>query len=301
MKKSWIAFCFALLLLCAARPALAQKSSYTFGVFWNAGARLNTSYSMMSKDIAKAFSLSQGIQLSNLFYSDLDKFYEDIAMRKLDFIYANTEDDFLMGIMYGYKPFATFSLFGKDKASHCLYVLNDSGIDTAAALAGKKIVTYPHQTAYSQLRKLLNAPPEKHFASVTTSTDAYAMVDALTTGAADAMFIVETNIDFFEQVNPGPIKKIKRIACSESLHFMPIMTAPEVPADMLDRFEDFYMNMYKDETLKKYLPFLKQVDLKVFRVSDQDYEPFFQLYEDALAQKWDKDHETWLASSTPLE
>lgn len=301
MKNARIAVIAVLLLACAGQGARAQKHSFTFGVLWNAGARMNTSYSMMSKDIAKAFSLSQGIQLSNIYYSELERFHDDIAMRKLDFIYANTEDDFLMGIMYGYKPLATFSIFGKDRAAHCLYVRGDSGIEDLAALAGKRIVTYPHLTSYSLLRKLLNAAPEQTFSALFTGSDAYAMLDTLVSGNADALFLVETNIDFFKQVNPGPVKQIKKIACSEPMHFMPMMAAPEVPADMLDRFDAFYQDLFKNESLKKYRPFLQQVDLKVFRVTDKDYEPFMALYEYSLEQNWDKNHEAWLASGKSVD
>jgi ABC-type phosphate/phosphonate transport system substrate-binding protein len=301
MKKTQLAFFAVLILLATAVTAHAEKGCYTFGVFWNAGSKLNTSYSIMAKDLTKAFSLSEKIQMSNIYYRNLESFHDDIGTRKLDFVYANTEDDFLLATIYGYKPFATLSIFGKEKASTCLYVKKDSPITSLDGLAGKKLVTYPHLTAYTLLRKLLQAPPEKTFAEMKTTTDAYASVDALVSGTADAIFLVETNTNFFEQVNPGPVKNIRKLACAEPQYFMPLMASPEVADPIMKRMEKFYVSLNTNEVLDKYKPLMKQVGLKVIPVTEADYQSFFELYEFAMAQSWDKDYETWIASSHELK
>jgi len=301
MKKTHVAFFAVMILIAAALPVRTEKNCYTFGVFWDAGTKLNTSYSIMTKDLMKAFSQSEKIQMSNIYYNNIESFHEDIGIRKLDFVYANTEDDFLLANIYGYKPFATLSIFGKEKVSQCLYVKKDSPITGLDGLAGKKLLTYPHLTAYTLLRKLLQAPPEKTFSEMSTTTDAYASVDALVSGAADAIFLVETNINFFEQVNPAPIKNIRKLACAEPLYFMPLMVSPEVTDPIVKRMVSFYVNLGSNAVLDKYRPLMKQVDFKVISVTEADYKSFFDLYEFALAQGWDKDFEAWLASAKPLK
>jgi ABC-type phosphate/phosphonate transport system substrate-binding protein len=301
MKKTLVALSAVLILLGSAVPAHAEKQSYTFGVFWNAGDKLNTSYIIIAKDLTKAFSQSENIQLSNLYYSNLESFHDDIGTRKLDFIYANTEDDFLLATIYGYKPFATLSIFGKEKSSHCLYVKKDSPITGLDGLAGKKLITYPHQVAYTLLRKLLQSPPEKTFSAMTTSTDAYAMVGALAAGAVDAILLVETNIDYFELVNPGPVKEIRKLACAEPQYFMPLMVSPEVSDEMLKRMETFYVNLLNNKALDKYRPLMKQINFKVIPVTEANYAQFFTLYEFAMAQGWDKDFEAWIATAQPVK
>lgn len=301
MKKTLIALYAALLLVAAAAPVRAEKQGYSFGVYWDAGSKLNTNFSIIAKDITKAFSKTEKVQLSNLYYNNLDSFLDDIGTRKLDFIYANTEDDFLLATIYGYKPFAAISLFGKDKAGYCLYVKKDGPIADVNGLAGKKIVTYPQLTAYAMLRKLINAAPEKTFGGLSTTTDAFASADALVSGAADAVFLLETNVDYFDQVNPGTSGAMRKLACAEPLNFMPLMASPEVSADMLKRTETFYSNLHNNEVLVKYRPLIKQIGFKIIPVSEADYKSFFDLYESSMSQGWDKDFETWMATAKQLK
>jgi ABC-type phosphate/phosphonate transport system substrate-binding protein len=302
MKKTHVViFAFIILLLAGAVIVRAEKNSYMFGVYWDAGTKLNTSYGIMAKDLTKAFSQTEKIQMTNVYYKNLDSFHDDIGTRKLDFVYTNTEDDFLHATIYGYKPFATLSIFGKEKASYCLYVRNDSPITSLAGLDGKKLVTYPHMTAYILLRKLLQAPPETTFGEMTTTSDAFASVDALTSGSADAIFLLETNVDYFKQVNPAPVKKIKLLACAEPQYFMPLMVSPDVTEQMMKRMQTFFVGLNTNIVLKKYRPLMKQVRLKVIYVGEADYEPFFNLIESSMAQGWDKDFDTWIASAHELK
>lgn len=283
----------ALLLVSSTLPVRADSQTYTFGVFWDQNEKQTASYNTLSKDIAKAVNQNGGIRLSNIFYSKQAQFHEDITLRKVDFIYANSEEDFLLAIMYGYRPFSSISIFGKEKASHCLYVGKDSDIKDVKGLAGKSILTYPYQNAYSLLRQLIQAPPETTFSSMQPNTDAYKAVSALADGQVDAIFLVETNIDFFEQVNPGPVKKIRMLACAAPLPFMPMMASPAVSDEVLAQMEFFYGQIYTNENLAKYRPFFKQVEFKVFPVTEADYKPFFDLYEYTLTQGWDRDYEKW--------
>jgi ABC-type phosphate/phosphonate transport system substrate-binding protein len=301
MKKMCMAFFAVMILLAATVSARAEKNGYTFGVFWNAGTKLNTSYSIMGKDMTKAFSLTEKVQMSNIYYNDIESFHEDIGIRKLDFVYANNEDDFLQASLYGYKPFATLSIFGKDKASYCLYVKKDSPITGLDGLAGKKLVTYPHVTPYALLRQLMKSPPEKTFGGITTTTDAFASVDALVSGSADAIFLLETNVDYFAQVNPAPVKKIKKLACSEPQYFMPLMVSPEVSDQIVKRMETFFVGLNTNVVLRKYRPLMKQVRLKVIYVHEADYDSFFKLYESSMTQGWDKDFDAWVASASELK
>ncbi len=301
MKKAHLAIFLALFLIATALPCHADKDGYSFGVFWDAGTKLNTSYTVMAKDLTKAFSQSEQVQMFNIYYNDIDSFHNDIGTRKLDFIYSNTENDFLHATIYGYRPFAALSIFGKEKASYCLYVKDDSAIAGLDGLAGKKLVTYPHITAYILLRKLLSAPPEKTFAAMATTPDAFASVDSLASGAADAIFLLETNVDYFMQVNPAPIKKIKKLACSEPQYFMPLMVSPEVSDQMIKRMETFFAGLQTNASLKKYKPLMKQVGFKVMYVNEDNFEPFLKLYEDAMAESWDKDFDSWHANAKALK
>ncbi len=300
MKKMQIALC-ALMILIAVADARAENQSYTFGVYWDTGTKFNTSFSVMAKDMTKEFSQTQNIQMFNLFYNNIESFQGDIGTRKLDFIYANSEDDFLLATIYGYKPLATISIFDKEKASECLYVKKDSAINGVADLAGKKLSTYPYQTAYTLLRKIMNAAPEKTLSEMLTSTDAYASVDALASGKVDAIFLMETNIDYFELMNPAPVKNIRKLACAEPLHFMPLMASPNISEELMKKMEAFSVSLNNNEVLDKYKPLMKQVKFKVIPVSETDYKPFFDLYDFTLAEGWDKDFDTWVASAKPLK
>jgi len=301
MKNARAIFLTVLLLLAAAGQCRAEKQSYSFGVFWDAGNKLNTSYSIMAKDLTKAFSQTEKIKMFNIYYKNIGSFQDDIGTRKLDFIYANTEKDFLHATIYGYKPFATLSIFGKQKASYCIYVKSDNTATSTAGLAGKKLVTYPYQNTYTLLRKMLNAPPEKTFGKIMTTTDAFASVNALASGAADAIFLLETNVDYFKQVNPGPVKKIKKLACSDPQYFMPLMVSPEVPDPMVARTKNFFASLNTNVELQKYKPLMKQVGLKIIFVGEADYEPFLKMYEAALADGWDKDFDAWAATAQALK
>ncbi len=301
MKKTQLTLFTALFLMAAAIPCRAEKDSYSFGVFWDAGTKLNTSYTVMAKDLTKAFSQSEKVKMFNVYYNDLESFHNDIGTRKLDFIYSNTENDFLHATIYGYKPFAALSIFGKEKAGYCLYVKNDSPINSISGLAGKKLVTYPHITAYITLRKLMQTAPENTFAEMLTTSDAFASVDALATGAADAVFLLETNIDYFKQVNPGPVKNIKKLSCSDPQYFMPLMVSPEVSDQMIKRMENFFAGLQTNIALKKYKPLMKQVGFKIMYVKEDNYEPFLKLYEEAMAQNWDKDYDAWVAKAKTLK
>ena len=294
MKKFHTLIAAAVLVLCVALTARAEKQSYTFGVFWDQNAKQTASYNTLAKDVAKAISLDGEIRLSNIYYNNLDQFHEDLTTRKVDFIYANTEEDFLLATMYGYRPFASISIFGKDRASHCLYVGKDSEIQDVKGLAGKSLITYPYQNAYSLLRKLVQAPPETYFGAIETGTDAFKSVDDLANGKVDAIFLVETNIDFFENVNPGPLKKIRRLACAEAMPFMPLMAAPAVSDEALSSMEHFYDDIYTNEILSKYVPFFKQVKFKVYRINEEAYQPLFDLYEFTLTNGWDVDFDNWM-------
>ncbi len=63
------------------------------------------------------------------------------------------------------------------------------------------------QSLYTLLRQLMKKPPEKVFSAMSTSTNAFSMVYALVNSDTDVIFLVETNIDYFNIVNPSPAKK----------------------------------------------------------------------------------------------
>jgi len=296
MKKITFLFAIAAVLL----PALtrstvaAEKTDYKFGMWFGVGTEFDAQNKQIISDLIDAFSQKSKYKITFEWFSDFDKFVGAVKKGELDFIYA-----FKYEVIYDlmtsgkYEPYLMPYLLGKKEFSMCLYVNTSGGIRAAADLKGKRALVADGMPEYYVLRKILNDKPEDVFGTIEKSKSGLASMYSLAMNDTDVVYASEITEKFMKMNNPGPLKKISRLSCSDNYPFMPIMSARSVPGELLSDFRNIFSNVAKEESLKKYRPIIATYKFSFMPVGKDVYKPVVAVFQEAKAKKWDKDYEIW--------
>ncbi len=277
---------------CVAGPEKAGKQ-YVLGICFSAGAGMDSQFKTLFSDLVKALNENENTNVRLVLYSDEKVFLNDIKSGKLDFAMTSVFDSVYSILIGGrMKPMVNCSLFGRNKLKYCIYVKKDGKIKTAADLKGAKVATYDELAAYLLLKKMMHVSPKNEY-NLRTIPNASSAIYALSLDDIDAAFIVDENIDYFKMTNPGPVKNITPLLCSEDIPTAPLFQSPKVPDDMVGRITKFFMNSDREESMKRYRPLMKMIKFKVVPVSEKDFDSLKKLYGEKKKDGAESDFIKW--------
>lgn len=202
-----------------------------------------------------------------------------------------------------YKAFLTVPLYGEKNPQRCLYVNANSPIKAVKDMKGKRIMISQSKLSYLALRKLLGGQdPNYYFLTHHRAKDNISGIYAAAMDQMDVVALKSSAVKFLASSNPGPVKKIRSVACFYDDVWWGMSYNPKrVNAQFIKDLQKFAQNLPKNPNpqIRRYMPFLRQVGLTIIPISHEEalalYKPFIDLEKEAKARKWDKDYQTWVS------
>ncbi len=295
MLICFLSFAVPLLLTSAAR---AEPNKYVFGysLTKKSVSSMESQFMVILSDVIAAFSEKEGVKIEVKTYADLDLFISDVNNNLVDLAVATS--DHTNGILLKQNkmtPFLSFELFGRKTNNFCVYAKKGKGFKNLKDLRKKRVLTYGGMNAYLVLRNVVGEPPEFYF-DLGMSPNASSMIYSLGLDDSDAIFIVDANIQYFKKTNPGPVRDVAPVVCTEGYNNSPLLRSPRVPEALVKKLVDFAVNIDKQEPLKKYRPLLSQMKIKFYPATRDDFKYYYvDLIDQAVKLGWDKDFNRWKA------
>jgi hypothetical protein len=299
MKKTVFLLILAFALSCLrGAPAASQTKVYKLGVKMGLGNEWDAQNKSIIRDFAKVIDERKNVKIEIVWFLELDDLIAAVKKNELDFVYTpNLGNSLNLMANYGFEPFMVFELLGKKNWANCLFTNKNSPAGSIGDLRGMKgLLDYDFFT-YATLRKLIGDRPETFFNPLKGSPNQFSSVYSVSMELEDAAYISELGIEFQRINNPGPIKKLKSLTCSEE-HFIPsFLRSKKVPESIITDMQiiaDLNRDEFrKDEMLKRYYTLFKTYKVKFARVTKKDYAPLLAIYKDAVKKGWLKDYEQW--------
>ncbi len=251
----------------------------------------------MFNDLVKVFEKKENIKCDVIPYSDEKLFLSDIRKGRLDFAMSMRVDGIYDVLKSGkMKPIFQFETFGEERYRYCLYVKKSRNMRTLADIKGLRLASYEDMIPYFYLREITKVPPEDYFV-MKMSPNPSSSIYALGLGDADVLFTIDFNLEYFRLTNPGPVKDLVSIACSDSIPRVPFFASVKVNPAVAEKIFTYTAGIDKEEELKKYRPLVKMMKSKPTRVTTRDYAGLMAMYETGVKKGWDKDFRAWLKYS----
>ena len=299
--------CLFLLLAISGRQSRAAERTYTLGYFYEDESSAAT-YKPIFNDLSDPFYKKNSIRIKPVYYTDVLKFESDIRNKKLDAFSSPYSDSVWKYINdKSYSPFATFGAFESDTVKYCIYVKKNSPYKEPGDLKGTKLGISTDAFSYFTLRKMVAAPPEDYFGSVTIFNDDISKIYAVAFGTMDAIHVSDRVLWQMKITDPGPAKLVRPISCVGDYYYPPLFrsnNSPDVVVNLLKQQFGYILSHPKEAmndpeyadykpVIQKYLPIIKKYKIRIISVTADDYKNVIEIFKTAKKSGWDKDYAQW--------
>jgi hypothetical protein len=268
-----------------------NKPQYIYGFFMPGTPKGDLGQlKSMGDYAAKVITGRENFTLVSKLYMNGDEFNKDVKAGAINFIYTSSKSEFVYLVRnYGYKPLFAFKYLGVMTEKYCFFANDASKYTSVKDIYHTRLVMSAYKEDYYICRKLTAADPINYFYTIKPATDIYSAFYVLKIADADVVFMSDQAATSLKTTNPGAVKDIKTIACSESYSFNPFLYSKNTPPDVVGKFRDTMLNMDKDKDFKTYWPLFKTFKIKAVEVQDADFKSSSDLIEYAEKNGWDKD------------
>ncbi len=246
----------------------------------------------MITEIGKILSKRENFTISIKYYNDDEVFMKDALGGKMDFVF--TPSKYFVYVLLKKKKYDalyTYSVLGLKGEKWCFYVNAKRGFKSIADLKNKKIVMTNGRDDYYECRKLIESNPLDYFMTIINPADILSAFYEMSMNGYDAVFASELGYKNMKFTNPGPVKDVEPILCTELLPFNPFLVSKKVPKQTAIRFRDILITAHKDEDFRTYWPLLKNFKIKFVEMSNDDFKPYIMLFEDGMKKGWEMDYQ----------
>ncbi len=269
------------------------KKEYLFGVMADSSATSGQYKDILNRNL-KVFNRKTSFTVKMKFYIDENEFIKDVKDRRLDLLYSGRPDlDFIAFKKYGYKPLISFNLYGKKGDRLCVYSKKNSRVNKISDAKDGKILICGLKSDYYKIRKLLGGTsPENYFNNVRfqkNPSSCGSFFYSLSLDESDYVFASETVEELYKLNNPGPVKNVKKIACSAlEPHFF-LSYSKNMPENDLREIREMIIKSPTEPELKDLLPLMRITKFKFVPVTINDYRSTLELFMEAEKKGWEKD------------
>ncbi len=292
MRRFLITLTVALL---AGAPARATE--YVMGVLDEIGLQSTAQGKAIFADIIKTGNENGllGFTVNLQVYPTLAELQDAIGKNEVQLVYSSSRDAFVhLHRKNRTKPLGTPVYFGKTSVDNCLYVPKSSPVKTVADLRGSQGLTYPDRDLYYALWQHLGERPEGFFKALRVSPNPPSSAIALSLGQTDVAVIGAITMHFLKVTNPGPLKKIRKLACLEPLVAAPVFAVGSMNPKDEKSFIHLLVNGPNEKGMERFRPILDQLGLSFVPGAGVDYAPLLTLYNTAENKGWDKAYGQWI-------
>jgi ABC-type phosphate/phosphonate transport system substrate-binding protein len=296
LKRCLFIIAVVLVFFCSfSNSRAAEKKKYVLGIRVGMSTETDAQYKTMITDMSKIYSQNHDTVIETRWYVGDAEFMNAVKKNEPDVVFLyNYDPIYALKKIYGFSVFMTLSAFGRETPKACIYVAKNSPVKNIADLHGKTAATYNYACEYYLLRDLLGEKPEKFFGELKPVANGVSTIYELAMGSVDASFTYDVTVEMMQKNNPGPVKKIRQLACTKEFGFFPLLVSKKAPPDTIAVFNDFLGNSYKNAEFKKYQPLFKLYGMRFVPSSDADFKYIYELFNKAGDGKWKKDYDKWL-------
>ncbi len=273
------------------------KKEYVFGVRADSSNSAGQVKEIMERAL-KVFNRESGIIVKLKFYIDDETFMNDLKAKKLDLMYSWRVDQNVTAIRrYGYLPLITFNVYGLKDERLCIYTKKDSPVNGIEDIKGAKILLCGAKNDYYRFRQLVKGNPDKYFKVVRFQKNIPACGSffySLSLDETEFIFASDLNEEIHKLNNPGPVKNVKKVACSSAFPLFFLNYSKNVPKKDLDTIRETLMNSPKEPEFKDFLPLMRTTKFKFAPVSIEDYRRQLDMFAEAEKKGWDKELERYV-------
>ncbi len=289
-KKFSAAFIALIAFVFLSSITASAKPEYTLAMY-NPGMSTTDNGQMKSiiSEMGKIISNKADFKLTTKLFISEDEFNKAVQKDEIDFFYTTSRERAVHAISkLGFNVLLGVSFLGKPSQKYCFYSDPSKKVESIDDLKNSTIIMGVYEEDYYICRKMVGVDPIEYFHKIDDAANLLSAIYAMKMTNYDAAFVADQAILTLKATNPGPVKNIKEIACSEEFMHIPFMNSKKVPAEVAGEFKSIVMNMHKDKDFKTYWPLMKTFKTRFTEVSISDYKSMFDLFELAGNKGWKK-------------
>jgi ABC-type phosphate/phosphonate transport system substrate-binding protein len=296
MKRGWMLMVLAVVFIVTLGSRLIGEDKKTLILGIDRSGMSNEQAGQIKTIIAASFEiLSKKHDFKTIIrlFDDKYDFLKAIDDKAIDFALTKTFYSVFIE-KHDYLPFVQIMFYGKTSDAECIYIKNKSPIKDLEGLRDKNILTYSDLFSYYVLRKLIGERPELYFKTTTKTPNGISAIYSLSMDQTDAVFISNINIDFLKKNNPGPVKNVRTLICSDKIPMTPIFYSNSVSTNDANVIRNFFLGIRKEKAMNKYWPLMDTLRFEFIDAEKEDYDMVKKLNKEAYKNGWDKDYEYWI-------
>ncbi len=275
--------------------ASAAEPTYAFGLYFNVGGAQDAQVKTLLSEAMQLLADDEGFHFQFKYFREYEEYMKALEDRTLDFAYSNLDPE---KIIPGYSRAMTNTVYGTSSYKNCLYVKKDSGFKTLEDIKGKKAMTYPTPMAYNELRRILRGEPPETYFLLGASASGMSSFFALSLKQVDVVHSTETAYKHMQKTNPGPVKNVKVLVCSDIVRHYPAMLVKDaVSPAFRTHVLEVLKGAHKHPKLKRFHPLMQMAGFRFVELKNDNYEQLIANTQDAMKLGWDKDYASWIRVS----
>lgn len=220
----------------------------------------------------KSFAKRTGLSVKYLLFKDLQAYYGALQSGQVDITFSVAESVFLRASETGrYTPVAAYEVFGQPRHQYCLHVPADSPVKNVKELKGKTVITYEDEWSYLQLTDLVGERPEQFFGRMDITPGGTSSAYGLSLKQTDAALISTAATLLMKVMNPGPLKKIRQLACGPAFPLPPLMVKKTLSQTLVKESREELLSVRGNPAYASVQPLLARLNLRFKPVNPKDY------------------------------
>jgi ABC-type phosphate/phosphonate transport system substrate-binding protein len=282
-------------VLLTGRTSRAEEPPLYFAFYNNASSYIDAQSRISFKALTDYLNLKSGHKVVSEEYTDLEKVKTRLATREPTFFYAYNRQLIKTALENDYVPLAGITVLGATTTTACFYVNKTSTINSLADLKGKRLLSTDGPYAYYALREAIGKKdPLLHFKTSTIFRTGMSALYSLTLNQGEVAFVYDNVLTIMEQNNPGPLKKIRKLACGNfTLPLAPFFIHKRVPEDQKALYRKLGYAATTAPEFKQFHPLWKATDFRVIPFDLALLADYNKLGTLAEKEKWAAGYTDW--------
>lgn len=275
-------------------PSRAEAARVKVLVLDSRKGNLGAQFKSIMSNIMPIIGKKAGDELVLEFLTEKKGFWAKVGDPSVTYIHTN-DSEFLPKIKsMGFSPLVGIRLFNSQDDGLCLFVNKKTKAASVKDLMGKKATGYINPSAYYQITKFLGKTPDTFFSSYLPSRSGQDALFGLSLNQSDVAVSTKSNISYLKAANPGPLGKIKQVACFNIPNpIMPVFARTSYPKKKRDAMAQYLKNFTRDPQLKRYESLFKLLQLAFVTPDLKLYQSAENIMAEGRKRGWDKAHARW--------
>ncbi len=292
----WV-WCLSVLLWWAPATA-AAKDTYQVGLLSMKSGNFNAQVKTLWREVMPLLARAVDSRLEMDFYKDVDALRQAMEEHPPHFLYVDSTDHFPVLKAKGYQVLTGVTLFDEPATRNCLYVQKTAPRKKVGDLKNARVFTYRGEADFYRLWDLVGQSPFDFFGDLKPTNTAQDALYALALGEVDAAYLGWVNIRYMQAANPGPLKKVRQLACNgEPVPNAPTFVHASVPPAVAEKMRAVLLRMHEDAAFERLHPLFQKMGFRFHAADAAEMELLASYLVKARARERETSYRRWAKST----